>query len=345
MQRLQERTPAVRLESQMLNETFNNTPVEQETEDDDTITYTSGSNRKPLQASIEKEFNLNKIIMKIYQQDKIYSKILENPKVQANFGVKEGLIFTKNNLSRDVICISFKAIHKGKWLIKIIINHAHNKIGHFGQFKTSQYIRRYFWWPSMSHDIESYCKTCGICMTSKDANSKLTGLLHSLLIPDRPWQSIGLDFMGSLLKSNNFDYLLVIIYRLMSQVHLVPTMMMVTARGITWLILEEVVRLHGIPESIVSDQDTKLTSIFWKELHRLMGSKLLMSTVFHPQMDGATEQANRYIAQILCTIVSNDQKDWSSKCLMAEFAINSSINVTTVYAPFELNHRYMPQSR
>ena len=86
----------------------------------------------------------------------------------------------KNNLSWDVICISPKAIHKGKWLIEIIIDHAHNIIDHFGQFKTSQYIRRYFWWQSMSHDIESYCKMCSTCMTSKDTNSKPTGLPHSL---------------------------------------------------------------------------------------------------------------------------------------------------------------------
>ena len=120
--------------------------------------------------------------------------------------------------------------------------------------------------------------------------------------------------------------------------------MTVTARDITWLILKEVVRLHGIPESIVSDRDTKFTSIFWKELHRLMGSKHLMSTAFHPQMDGATERANRSIAQILHTVVSNDQKDWSEKCPMVEFAINSSINATTGYTPFKLNYRYMPRS-
>ena len=66
-------------------------------------------------------------------------------------------------------------------------------------------------------------------------------------------------------------------------------MMMVTTKGVMWLILKEVVRLLGIPESIVSDQDTKFTSIFWKEPHRLMGSKLLMSTAFHPQTDGAME--------------------------------------------------------
>ena len=63
----------------------------------------------------------------------------------------------------------------------------------------------------MSHDIESYCKMYGTCMTSKDTNIKPTGLLHSLPIPNRPWQSIGLDFMGPLPKSNNFDYILVII--------------------------------------------------------------------------------------------------------------------------------------
>ena len=141
----------------------------------------------------------------------------------------------------------------------------------------------------MSHNIEFYCKTCGICVTTKDVNSKPTGLLHSLLIPDRPWQSIGMDFMGPLPKSNNFNHSLVVIDRLTSQVHLVPTTTTATTRGVTWLILKEVVRLHGIPESIVSDRDTKFTSIFWKELHRLMGSKVLMSTTFHAQTDGATE--------------------------------------------------------
>ena len=150
--------------------------------------------------------------------------------------------------------------------------------------------------------------------------------------------------MGPLPKSNNFDYLLVIIDQLTSQVHLVPTATTVTTRGILWLILKEVMRLHGIPESIVSDRDAKFTSIFWKELHRLMGSKLLMSTAFHPQTDGALEQANRSIAQILQTIAANNQKDWSSKCPMVEFVINSSVNATTGYTPFKLNYGYMLQS-
>ena len=83
----------------MLNETFNNIPEEKEISHEDTIVYTSGSNGKPLLASIKKEFDLNQVIRKFYQQDKIYSKILENPEAHAKFGIKEGLIFTKNNLS------------------------------------------------------------------------------------------------------------------------------------------------------------------------------------------------------------------------------------------------------
>ena len=103
------------------------------------------------------------------------------------------------------------------------------------------------------------------------------------------FRSIGMDFLGPLPKLNNFDYLLVIIDRSMSEVHLVPTMTTVTANGVACIVLKAVVRLHGIPESIVSDRDARFTSIFWRELQKLMGTKLLMSTVFHPQTDGATE--------------------------------------------------------
>ena len=73
----------------------------------------------------------------------------------------------------------------------------------------------------------------------------------------------------------------------------------VTAKEVAWLFLKEVMRLHRVLKSIVSDRNTKFTSMFWYELHRLMGTKLLMSTAFHPQMDGTTEQANRSIGQIL----------------------------------------------
>ena len=104
-------------------------------------------------------------------------------------------------------------------------------------------------------------------------------------------------------------------------------------------------RLHGVPKSIVSDRDTKFTSTFWCELHRLMGTKLLMSTVFHLQMDGTTEWANHSIGQILRMIINDHQKDWAAKCPMVEFALNSNISTMTRFTLFKLNQGYLPQIR
>ena len=104
--------------------------------------------------------------------------------------------------------------------------------------------------------------------------------------------------MGPFPMSKNCYYLLVIIDWLTSQVHLVPMTTRVTTKEVVWLFLTEVVRLHGVPDSIVSIRDMKFTSSFWKELHQLMGTKLLMSTAFHPQMDGATKRANHLIGQV-----------------------------------------------
>ena len=102
-------------------------------------------------------------------------------------------------------------------------------------------------------------------------------------------------------------------------------------------------RLNGVLKSIVLYCDTKFTSMFWRELHRLMGTKLLMSTAFHPQTDGATEWANRSIGQILRMIINDDQKNWADKGPMVEFVLNSSVSATTGFAPFELNQGYMLQ--
>ena len=102
-------------------------------------------------------------------------------------------------------------------------------------------------------------------------------------------------------------------------------------------------RLHGVPKSIVLDCNTKFMSMFWHELHKLMGTKPLMSTVFHSQTDGAMEQANCSIGQVLGMIIQVDQKDWAVKCLIVEFALNSNISTMTGFALFELDQGYLPQ--
>lgn len=129
----------------------------------------------------------------------------------------------------------------------------------------------------------------------------------------------------------------------MSLVHLIPTTTGAKATEVAWLFLKDIVRLHGLPETIVSDRDPKFVSKFWRELHRLMGVKLLMSTAYHPQTDAMGERAIRGITQVLRGVVTHDQSDWVDRLPMAEFAVNSSVNDSTGFAPFELTYGAMPR--
>jgi hypothetical protein len=162
-------------------------------------------------------------------------------------------------------------------------------LGHFSPYKTCDYLRCYYWWPSIQADVDVYCKSCHQCRTTKPDTKKPSGLLHGLPIPDRPWGSIAMDFLGPFPKCEGFDYLWVVICRLTNMIHLIPITTCTKASELAYVFLREVVRLHGLPESIVSNRDSKFTSHFWRELHRLLGISLMMSTAFHPQTDGSTE--------------------------------------------------------
>ena len=110
-----------------------------------------------------------------------------------------------------MVCLLRKAFLQGRRLVEVIIDHAHIMIGHFGQLGTSCYICCHYWWLTMAINIELFCSSCPSCQVMKDSTKQPAGLLHTLLIPDRLWQSVGMDFMGPLLKSNGHDYLLVVI--------------------------------------------------------------------------------------------------------------------------------------
>lgn len=119
---------------------------------------------------------------------------------------------------------------------------------------------------------------------------------------------------------------------------------MYKARDIAELMFEAVYKYHGLPRAVVSDRDVLFTSRFWERLHALVGTKLKMSSAYHPQTDGSTERANRTVTQMLRQCIDAKQKDWVSKLPAIEFAINSARSESTGYAPFFLNTGMMPRS-
>ena len=204
------------------------------------------------------------------------------------------------------------------------------------------------WWKDMVADVKAFCETCHTCKTSKPSNQKPYGLLNSLSIPSYPWELIGVDFVGPLPESGNwdgvYDSITVVICLLTSMVHLIPSQINYNASQLAELMFEHVYKMHGLPKNIISDHDVLFTSIFWSWLNKLIGTNLRMSSAYHPQLDGATERANCMITQMLRQCVHPNQKDWVTKLPAIEFAINSARSASTGYAPFFLNFRWMPRA-
>ena len=132
--------------------------------------------------------------------------------------------------------------------------------------------------------------------------------------------------------------------RLTGMVHLVPCRTDYMARDVAKLIFAKVYKHHGLPRSIISDRDSLFTSTFWTHLQRLIGVNQQLSSTYHPQTDGATEQANWTVGQMLRACISPRQRDWVAQLPAIEFAINLSRSETTGYAPFFLNSGRMPHT-
>lgn len=211
-----------------------------------------------------------------YKEDKFFAGILSQPKAYKNFELSNEQIFLHIDNHR-VLCIPDIMIGN-RCICKVLISHAHSILAHLGPLKTLTYLRENVWWKDMVNDVKVFCESCPTCQTSKPTNNLPYRLLEPLKVPTRPWEMIGIDFVGPLPKSHTlngvFDMILVAIDHLTAMVHLVPTKQMYRARDIAEVMFNLVYKLHEMPTCIVSDRDSLFTSIFWKRLHELTGTEL-----------------------------------------------------------------------
>ncbi len=151
-----------------------------------------------------------------------------------------------------------------------------------------------------------------------------------------------MDFIMDLPSSHGFDTLLVVVDWLSKQSHFIPMVQSLDTPRLAQLYISSIFKLHGLPSSIVSDRDPLFTSLFWNSLTSQLSIQLKLSTAYHPQTDGQTEQVNQCMEQYLQNYCSYQQDDWVNWLGLAEFQYNNLIHDSTHVLPFFTNYGFNP---
>ncbi|GJW14725.1 reverse transcriptase domain-containing protein [Tanacetum coccineum] len=174
----------------------------------------------------------------------------------------------------------------------IIMDEAHKTrySMHPGADKMYHDLRDMYWWPGMKRDIATYVSKYLTCSKLKAQHQRPLRLLKQSEIPEWEWDNITMDFIMKLPRSKSgHDTIWVIVDRLTKSAHFLAIREDYSMEKLARLYIDEIVARHGVPMSIILDRDGRFTSRFWQTLQKSLGTRLDMSTAYHPQTDGQSE--------------------------------------------------------
>ena len=229
---------------------------------------------------------------------------------------------------------------------KFISRHYDNPlVGHFRIEKTQKLFSQKYYWPTLRRDVNNYVRGCDVCLALKAIRNKPYGDLQSLPTFTHHWKDLSMDFVIGLpistdWKGDSYDSIFVINDWLTKMVHYKPVKVTINASGLAEVIINVIVRHHGLPDSIVTDWGSFFTSKFWSLLCYFLGIKRRLSTDFHPQTNSQIERQNSTMEAYLWAFVNFEQNDWARLLPMPESAYNNAKNANIGFTSFELNCRY-----
>ncbi|KAK8659638.1 hypothetical protein V6N13_029835 [Hibiscus sabdariffa] len=193
-----------------------------------------------------------------------------------------------------------------------------------------------YYWVGLKKDVVEFVSKCMVCQRVKAEHQFPSGLLQPLKIPEWKWERITMDFVTGLpLTPSKKDSAWVIVDRFTKCAHFLPVHTTYTYDKLAELYIREIVRLHGVPKSIVSDRDSKFSARFWECLHMALGSRLNFSTSYHPQTDGQSERVIHVLEDMLRCCIIDFQGSWEKQLPLVEFAYNNSYQASIQMAPYE----------
>uniref|UniRef100_A0A0W0GEU5 Putative pro-pol protein n=1 Tax=Moniliophthora roreri TaxID=221103 RepID=A0A0W0GEU5_MONRR len=212
---------------------------------------------------------------------------------------------------------------------------------HLGEHGTLEQVNRYYWWPGMSSFVRKYVQGCERCQRSKPAvHSDAT--LHPHNVPEGLWNVVGVDLITELPESQRYNAIITYVDLYSKQVHVLPTVTTLDAKGVADIHYREIFCLHGIPHKFVSDRGPQFAAQVTHALYKHLGIQAGLTTAYHPSANGQTERANQEIEQFLRLFVSKRQDDWADWLPTAQFVLNSRVHTAHDKSPFEVVYGYRP---
>ena len=193
--------------------------------------------------------------------------------------------------------------------------------------------------------VKQIVEECDICKQAKVERVAYPGLLQPLPMPGGTWEAITMDFIEGLPRLEGRNAILVVVDRFTKYGHFIALTHPFTAQDIAQVFLDHFYKFHGLPAVIVTDRDRIFTSIFWKELFKKLGVRMLMSTTYHPQTDGQTERVNQCLETYLRCMTMQQPKQWFRWLSLAQWWYNSSHHSAVGMSPFQALYGYAPPQK
>ena len=203
--------------------------------------------------------------------------------------------------------------------------HCSRFVVHPGGTKMYRDLRHQYYWSGMKRQVGDFVRRCLTCQQIKAEHQKPVGLLQPLEVVEWKWEHVTMDFVTHFPRTpQRHDAVWVIVDRLTKSAHFLAVRMTFTLETFCRLYILEIVRLHGVPVSIVSDRDPRFTVHFWKSFQKAIGTRLTMSTVFHPQTNGQSERTIQVLEDMLRACVLDHKGSWEEHLPLVEFTYNNS---------------------
>ena len=180
---------------------------------------------------------------------------------------------------------------------------------------------------------------CDLCQRIKNRTEEPIDKSKLSEVPEKPWTHLTVNFITKLPIVARKNAILVVCDRLSKMTYFVATTEGMLAEELARLFQNNVWKLYGLPENIVSDREPQFAAELTKKLNRMLRIKTKLSTVFHPQTDRQTERMNQELEQYLWFFIENRQKDWLEWLVVVEFTINNKVYTATKTLSFMANYK------